>query len=82
MTETWINRFLILVLIVWVTVITVMLTQAYDELSVKTKQIVEVSAKVDEKSAEIRKLIELQEHRTDVQFDVMQEIIRGQKEVW
>ena len=59
-----------------------MLTQAYDELSVKTKQIVEVSAKVDEKSAEIRKLMELQEHRTDVQFDVMNEIIRGQKEVW
>lgn len=82
MTETWINRFLLLVLLAWITVITVMLTQAYDELSVKTKQIVEVSAKVDEKSAEIRKLMELQEHRTDVQFDVMQEIIRGQKEVW
>lgn len=82
MTETWINRFLLLVLLTWVTVITVMLTQAYDELSVKTKQIIEVSAKVDEKEAEIKKLMELQEHRTDVQFDVMQEIIRGQKEVW
>jgi hypothetical protein len=82
MTETWINRFLLLVLLTWVTVITVMLTQAYDELSVKTKQIIEVSAKVDEKEAEIKKLMELQEHRTDVQFDVMNEIIRGQKEVW
>lgn len=82
MTETWINRFLLLILLTWVTVITVMLTQAYDELSVKTKQIIEVSAKVDEKEAEIKKLMELQEHRTDVQFDVMQEIIRGQKEVW
>lgn len=82
MTETWINRFLLLVLLTWVTVITVMLTQAYDELSVKTKQIIEVSAKVDEKEAEIKKLMELQEHRTDVQFDVMNEIIRGQKQVW
>jgi hypothetical protein len=59
-----------------------MLTQAYDELSVKTKQIIEVSAKVDEKEAEIKKLMELQEHRTEVQFDVMNEIIRGQKEAW
>ena len=59
-----------------------MLTQAYDELSIKTRQIIEVSAKVDEKEAEIKKLMELQEHRTDVQFDVMQEIIRGQKEFW
>jgi hypothetical protein len=82
MTETWINRFLLLVLLAWITVLTVMLTQAYDELSIKTRQIIEVSAKVDEKEAEIKKLMELQEHRTDVQFDVMNEIIRGQKEVW
>lgn len=82
MTETWINRFLLLVLITWVTGVTIMLTQAYDELSIKTRQIIEVSAKVDEKEAEIKKLMELQEHRTDVQFDVMQEIIRGQKEAW
>lgn len=82
MTETWINRFLLLVLLAWITGVTIMLTQAYDELSIKTRQIIEVSAKVDEKEAEIKKLMELQEHRTDVQFDVMQEIIRGQKEAW
>lgn len=82
MTETWINRFLLLVLIAWVTGVTIMLTQAYDELSIKTRQIIEVSAKVDEKEAEIKKLMELQEHRTDVQFDVMNEIIKGQKEAW
>jgi hypothetical protein len=82
MTETWINRFLLLVLLTWVTGVTIMLTQAYDELSIKTRQIIEVSAKVDEKEAEIKKLMELQQHRTDVQFDVMNEIIRGQKEVW
>ena len=82
MTETWINRFLTLILIVWVSVVTVMLTQAYDELGNKTKQIVEVSEKVDEKSAEIKKLMEIQEHRADVKFDVMNEIIKGQKGGW